>query len=103
MVDETLTDGAVAAGGDGHLELGADSIGRGHEHRLFVPLGEPEEPAEGALVGKDPGGVGVAHHLLDLFEGLVLGIDVYACVFVGCHVFSRSRARARCSQPYPAQ
>ena len=53
--DEVVADGVVDAGEDRHLDLRADAVRRGHEHRLAVPreVGA-EHPAEGADLGRAP-------------------------------------------------
>ena len=53
---EVDADGVEATGGLGHQRLGADTVGRRHEHRLAVAGGvEAEQAAEPADVADDLG------------------------------------------------
>ena len=54
--DQVDADGRVPAGGEGQLELGADAVGRGDQHRVAVGarqqadlVVEPEQPGEPVL------------------------------------------------------
>ena len=53
--DEVDADGVVAAGLDGELELGADAVGAGDQHRVLVAARlEVEQGAEAADAGRAP-------------------------------------------------
>jgi len=75
---------------EGQLELGADAIGTGNQHRLLVALGHFEQRAEAADAGQNA----FAHRLLgqrlDALDQRVARDDVHAGVFIGdrsrCHV-----------------
>ena len=66
-------------GQDRHLDLGADAVGRGHEHGLAV-AGEvrAEHPAERPDLGEDLGVEGRVRQALDAGLGRVRGGDVDA-------------------------
>ena len=103
--DEVDADGVEAAGGLGDERLGADAVGRRHQHRVAVAVaGEGEQPAEAADVADDLGPERRADVVLDALDRLLAGRDVDA----GAAGRSRptldalgqpARARARSSSP----
>ena len=82
--DEVDADGVVPVRRERDLELGADAVGAGDEHRLPVLLHvEREEPAEAADPGEDlrpEGGAGMG---LDELDEAIALVDVDARVAVG--------------------
>ncbi len=83
MVDQVDAHPAVAAGGDGDLDLGAHPVGTGHQHGVAkTSLGEGEQPAEGADVAQHRRGVGGGDGALDQGDGAVALVDVDAGVGV---------------------
>ena len=82
--DEVDADGLVAAGVDGDLDLGADAVGRRHQHRVLEAAAlEVEQPAEAPDLGVCAGAGGGAHQRLDQVDHPVAGIDVDAGLRVG--------------------
>ena len=69
----------------GELELGADAVGGGHEHRLLAGAGfELEQPAEAADIGQDTLDGRPGHEGLDARNQGVAGVDIHAGRLVGC-------------------
>ena len=59
VVHQVDADGVVPARQEGHLQLGADAVGAGHQNRLTKTAGfELEQPTERADVGQDARGEG---------------------------------------------
>ena len=82
--DEIDADRVVASGLDGELDLGADAVGGGDQHRVGEAGAlEVEQPAEAADLGVGAGPRGRAHQRLDQLDHAVAGIDVDAGVRVG--------------------
>ena len=82
--DEVDADRVVLARFDGHLELGADAVIGGDQHRIGETGGlEVEQPAEAADLGVRAWPPGRAHQRLDLLDHGVAGIDVDACLGIG--------------------
>ena len=75
--DEIDADGLVPAGLDGDLDLGADAVGRRHQHRIGKsrPF-EIEQAAESADLGVGAGACGRAYQRLDQLHHAVPGIDI---------------------------
>ena len=66
---------------DGELELGADPVGRGHQHRILVTGGaQVEQRPEPAEAGHDPGAVRAPGGGLDPLHQRIAGGDVHASV-----------------------
>ena len=64
-------------GHEGDLQLRADTVGAGHEHRIAEAPGlEPEEPAERSDIRQDGGCEGGARQSADTADGFVAGVDV---------------------------
>jgi len=68
---------------EGELELGADAVGAGHQHRLLVLLRQLEECAEAADAAQHLGAHGALGEGLDALDKRVAGFDVHAGVAVG--------------------
>ena len=82
--DEVDADGRMAAGIDGDLELGADAVIGGDQHRIDEAGGlEVEQAAEAADLGVGARPAGRADGRLDGLDQGVAGIDVDARVLVG--------------------
>jgi len=75
--DQIVADGVVDAGGDRHLDLGADAVGGGDQHRVAVAreVGT-EHAAEGADLGEHSGVEGAAGERLDAVLRRVRRSDV---------------------------
>ena len=83
-----------AAGGPGDHRLGADPVGRRHQHGVLVPvLGKREESAEAADVTDDFRTEGPAHLVLDPPDRLLSFREADAGAFVR---LGRHRAGAGC-------
>ena len=77
--DEVDPDRVVAAGLAGHLELGADAVGRRDKHRIGVALGvESEHAAEPADAAEDARSRRRSDHALDPLDRLVARRDIDA-------------------------
>ena len=62
---------------DGQLQLGADPVGPGHQHRLAVAVeGQFEEGAEATEAGQHPRAEGGRGQGLDAFDQGVARVDV---------------------------
>ena len=82
--DEIDADGVVQSGFDRDLELGADAVGAGDQHRILEAGAlEVEQPAEAADFGVRAGARGRAHQRLDQVDQPVAGVDIDARVRVG--------------------
>ena len=68
---------------EGELELGADAVGAGHQHRLAVALADLEQAAEAADAGQHLGAHGALGERLDALDERVAGVDVDAGIAVG--------------------
>jgi len=80
----------VAAGGDGDLQLGADTVVGGDQQRITESGRlEVEEAAEAAEAGIRPAAGGRAGQRLDGLDQGVSGIDVDSRVLVGQRVVAR--------------
>ena len=88
--DEVDADRVVLVGIDGDLQLGADAVIGGNQHRIGEARSlQIEEAAETADFAVSAGAAGRAHRRLDLFDQQVAGIDIDARVAIGQTVFSR--------------
>jgi hypothetical protein len=77
----------MTAGLDGHLQLGADSIGGGDQQRVVeAGRAQIEQRAEPAESGIGPGAGGGLGQWLDRFDERVARIDVDTGVLVGIAV-----------------
>ena len=77
VVDEVDADAAVAAGGDGHLDLGAHRIrARGEHPTVGRTRLQREQPAEGADAAEHLAGVRGGDGAPDQADGTVALIDV---------------------------
>ena len=82
--DEIDADGAVVAGVDRDLDLGADAVGRGDQDRVAESGAlEVEQPAEAADLGIGARARRRPHQRLDQVDHGVAGIDVDARLGVG--------------------
>ena len=90
------------AGEERDLQLGADAVGAGHEHRLAKPAGlELEQPAERPDVRQDAGRKRRTRERADPPHRFVAGVDVDARALV-VHVRTpacRSAKRSACVDP----
>jgi hypothetical protein len=68
---------------EGELELGADAVGAGDQHRLLVLLRQLEQRAEAADAGQHLGAHGALGEGLDALDERVAGVDVDAGVAIG--------------------
>ena len=78
VIDEVGADRVVHAGHERDLELGADAVGAGDEHRVRRRPVEREQPAERSDARQHAGRVGAARERLDAPHGFVAGVDVDA-------------------------
>ena len=82
--------GVVLVHQEGQLQLGANAVGAGDQHRLFHAgqIGG-EHTAEAAQSAHDAGDIGGLHHGLDALDRLISGGDVHAGggVRLGVRVF----------------
>jgi hypothetical protein len=58
------------------LELRADAVRRGHQHRILVPLGRLEQPREAADAGQQLRPMRALRDLLDLLDEAVVAVEV---------------------------
>ncbi len=117
--DEVLADAVIEPGVDRDLELGADAIGGGHQHRVLEARGlEVEQPAEAAQGGIGAGPARGLGGRGDARDQRLAGIDVDAGVLVGEAVlaaahgcksvlreappFKRAAGAAQACRPVPA-
>ena len=76
-------DGIVLVRHLGHDQLGADAIGTGNQHRLFIAeRSEVEQAAEAADAADHARTVGACHMGLDALDDFVTGFDAYAGIFI---------------------
>ncbi len=73
----------MAAGVDRQAQLGADAIGAGDQHWLFVALGQFHERAEAADAGQHFRALRALYNGFDALNKLVAGVDVDARVSIG--------------------
>jgi hypothetical protein len=66
----------VDAGGEGHLELGADAVGAADEHGVFDVSRHAAQPREAADAADDFGDAGGRGEGLDALDELVPRVDV---------------------------
>ena len=84
----------MQAGLDRDLDLGADAVGRRHQHRVLEARGlEVEQAAESADFGVGAGAGGGAHHRLDEIDQTVARIDIDARIRVSEPVFAVDHAQ----------
>ena len=84
--DEVYPDRIVDAEVHGEFELGADTVGARHQHRLSVTLRYFAQGAKATQSRHDFRAPGVFGDMLDSLDQGIAGIDIYAGVFVaeGC-------------------
>ena len=95
VVDEILAHGVVPAQRDRDLQLGADAIGRGHQHRIGPSVAvEPEEAAKAPDAAHHLGGRRSRRRLADQLNRPARLVQVDAGFAVGaCHgTYPRSSA-----------
>ncbi len=80
--DEVDADGVVPAVLERELELGADAVGAGDQHRLAVALRDLEQRAEAADAREHLGAQRALGERLDALDQRIAGIDVHAGVAV---------------------
>jgi peptidoglycan/xylan/chitin deacetylase (PgdA/CDA1 family) len=80
---QVLAHRVVAVQLEGQLQLGADAVGAGDQHRLPVFLRDLEEGAEAADAGHHLGAQGASGERLDAFDEGIAGIDVDAGIAIG--------------------
>ena len=80
---QILANGVMLVQLEGKLELGADAIGTGHQHRLLVLLRQLEQRAKAADAAEHLGAHRALGQRLDAVDQGVAGIDVHARVAVG--------------------
>ncbi len=79
---------------DRDLDLGADAVGRRHQHRVLETRRlEVEQPAEAADFGVSAGAGGGANHRLDEIDQAVPRIDIDARIGVCEPVFAVDHAK----------
>jgi hypothetical protein len=81
--DQVLADGVVAVPVEGQLELGADAVGAGDQHRLAIFLRDLEQGAEAADAGEHFGAHGALRRRLDAFDEGVAGVDIDTGIAIG--------------------
>ena len=87
-------DAAMQAGLDRNLDLGADAIGRGDQHRIVKARRlQIEQSAEPADFGVGAGARGGANHRLDQVDQTIAGIDIDARIRVSEPVFAVDHAQ----------
>jgi hypothetical protein len=67
----------------GQLELGADAVGAGHQHRLAVLARQVEQRAEAAQAAHHLGPEAALDQRLDALDHFVARVDIDAGVAVG--------------------
>ena len=86
----------MQAGVDSDLELGADAVGGGHQHRVLEARRlEVEQAAETADFGIGAGARGGADHRLDEVDQSIAGVDIDARIRVSKAVFAVRHASFR--------
>ena len=89
--DEVDADRVEDAGVDGDLQLGADAVSGGDQHRIAVAGGlEVEQAAETADFGVGAGPPRRAHERLDRLDKGISGVDIDAGIGIGHARFSGS-------------
>ena len=88
--DQVDADGVVTAGVDGEAQLGSNTVGAGHQHRLAVAGRQLDQRAEAADAGEHLAAVRTLHQRLDALDQLVTGVDVDTGIAIGyaaavCH------------------
>ena len=87
--DEVDADGVVHAGFDRDLDLGADAVGGGDQHRILEARAlEIEQSAEAADLGVGAGPRRRLHQRLDQLHHAVAGIDIDAGLRIGEALFA---------------
>ncbi len=81
--DEVDADGVVARELECELELRADAVGAGDEHRLAKTLADLHESAEAADAGEDFGTHRALRVRLDALDQRIARVDVDACIAIG--------------------
>ena len=81
--DEVDADRVVAVERERELELGADAVGAGDQHRLAEALADLDQRAEAADAGEHLGAQRALGERLDALDQRVAGVDVDAGVAVG--------------------
>ena len=66
----------------GQLQLGADAVGAGHQHRLLVLLADLEQRAESADAGQHAFTHRAFCKWLDRLDEGIAGIDIDACITI---------------------
>ena len=92
--DKVDADAVVPAKGEGELELGANAVGGGDEHRLAVARGNLAEPAEAANAREDFRPRGGAGDRGDAVDKRVAPVDIDPGVPVSqalFHIFGSDR------------
>ncbi len=80
--DEVDTDGLVLLELQGQLQLGADAVGAGDQHRLLVAGRDFAEGAKAAQAAHDFRARSALGDALDAFDQCFTGVDVYTGVLV---------------------
>ncbi len=80
--DEVDADRVVPVEREGELQLGADAVGAGDQHRLAIALRQLDQRAEAADAGQHLGPHRPLRERLDALDQRVAGIDVDAGVAV---------------------
>ena len=93
--DQVDADRVVAVQDMGELELGADAVGAGYQHRLAVTAGQVEQGAETAQSGHDFLAERACDQRLDAFDDFLAGIDIDAGGAIGQGFFCRHQYPAR--------
>ena len=90
---EVDADAAMQAGLDRDLDLGADAVGGGDQHRILEARRlEVEQAAEAADFGIRAGARGGADHRLDEIDQAIAGVDIDARIRVSEAVFAVGHA-----------
>ena len=89
--DEIDADGVVEAGLDRDLDLGADAVVGGDQHRVLEARAlEVEQSAEAADLGVGAGPRGRLHQRLDQLHHAVAGVDIDAGLRIGEALFAHA-------------
>ena len=89
VVHEVGADGAEITGHARDRQLGANAIGRSHQHGLPHGTGQSEQAAEGSEPTQHTLGEGRLHQIADARQGSVLGRQIHARGPVGVCVLHR--------------